>query len=71
MMEKLTILWNLGVPFIVARLKEPSTWRGISIVLTALGVAVNPEQVQAILVGGLSIAGAIGIFTPDNPKEKK
>ena len=51
--------------YFLARLKEPSTWRGIIAVLTALGVTISPEQTEAIVAVGLSVMGLIGIFSPD------
>ena len=34
--------------YILNRLSEASTWRGITLLLTALGIALSPEQVAAI-----------------------
>ena len=43
--------------YIQNRLKEPSTWRAITIVLTLVGVHLQPAQVEAIItVGGLVFA---------------
>lgn len=49
--------------FLLARSKEPSTWRGISLFLTACGVYIDPALYQQITTVGLSVAGLIGIFT--------
>jgi hypothetical protein len=51
--------------FILARGKESSTWRGIVALLTAAGVALSPEQGEAIVALGLAVIGAIGVFTAD------
>ena len=51
--------------YIIARMKEPSTWRGLFLLLTAIGVPVAPEMANAIITIGLGIAGAIGVATPD------
>jgi len=51
--------------YLLARLSEASTWRGIMMALTAFGVALSPEQIEAIIAVGLAIAGVIGIFFPD------
>ena len=51
--------------FILARGKESSTWRGIVAILTAAGVAISPEQGEAIVALGLAVIGAIGVFTSD------
>ena len=51
--------------YILARVKEPSSWRGIFLLLTAIGIPVAPELADAIITVGLAIVGAIGIATPD------
>lgn len=49
----------------IERLEEPSTKRGIVLLLTTVGCNVSPEHVDAIVtLGGLVIAG-IAIFTSD------
>jgi len=55
--------------YFLDRLKEPSTWRGIIAVLTAFGVTISPEQVEAIIATGLAIMGLIGILSPDKTKK--
>ena len=47
--------------YIYARLKEPSTWRGIVMVLTGLGVNVSPELGSQIVSVGVGIVGLIGV----------
>jgi hypothetical protein len=49
--------------FIIDRLKEPSTYRGAVLLLTALGVSVNPELVAPITSAGIALAGLLGVFT--------
>ncbi len=51
--------------YILARAKEPSSWRGLFLILTAIGVPVAPEMANAIVTIGLGIAGAIGVAAPD------
>jgi hypothetical protein len=51
--------------YILNRLNEVSTWRGITLLLTALGISLNPEQVAAITTTGLAIVGAINVFKKD------
>lgn len=53
------------VRFLMARLKEPSTWRGVISIVTAMGVALSPSQMEAIIAGGLALMGIVGAFTPD------
>ena len=43
----------------LARLKEPSTWRGISLFLAATGVSVAPEFVYQIGTAVMAVIGAI------------
>ena len=49
--------------YILDRAKEPSTWRGAILFLTAIGVPVAPELQTAIVSAGLGIAGLIGVLT--------
>lgn len=49
--------------YILARLTEASTWRGIVLILTALGVSLSPDQAEAVVTVGLAVAGAAGVAT--------
>lgn len=49
--------------YILARAKEPSTWRGVLLFLTAMGVPVAPELANHIVSGGLALAGIVGMVT--------
>lgn len=51
--------------FVVARLKEASTYRGLMLILTALGVALRPEVADAIITVGVALAGLAGVLLPD------
>ena len=51
--------------YILARAKEPSSWRGLILLLTAIGVPVAPEMANAIVTIGLGVAGLVGVATPD------
>ncbi len=51
--------------FILARAKEPSTWRGLFLFLTAAGIPIAPQMADAIIATGLAVAGLIGVVTPD------
>ena len=48
--------------YILDRLSENSTWRGILLVATALGVSLSPSHQEAIVSAGLGLVGAINIF---------
>lgn len=47
------------------RLSESSTWRGLIMLLTAIGISVKPELMEQIIVAGTGVAGLIGIMTKD------
>lgn len=51
--------------YIIERLKEASTWRGIVLVLTSFGLQISPDQSAAIVSLGLGVAGAIGALLPN------
>lgn len=51
--------------YILDRAKEPSTWRGLVLILTALGVPLAPPMADAIVAVGLAVAGMIGAALPD------
>lgn len=51
--------------YILDRLKEPSTWRGIILILTSAGVAIDPALADAIIPAGIGLAGVIGVVTAD------
>lgn len=51
--------------YIMARLSEPSTYRGIVMCLAAFGILISPEQIEAITFIGLFIVGILGATTPD------
>jgi hypothetical protein len=51
--------------YILARAKEPSTWRGAILFLTAIGVPIAPAMTEAIVSAGLGLAGLIGVITAD------
>ena len=48
------------------RLKERSTWKGLVWILTACGLAITPEQSEAIITAGLALAGVLDVFGHGN-----
>ena len=48
--------------YILDRLTENSTWRGIILLATAVGLQLDPDQQTAILTAGLSLVAAINVF---------
>lgn len=57
--------------FLITRLKERSTWMGLITIVTAAGVALSPEQVEAIITAGAAVVGAIAVFTKDSDAPDK
>lgn len=48
--------------YILTRLTESSTWRGLIMLATALGVKVAPDQAEAIITAGLAVVGLINVL---------
>lgn len=48
-----------------ARMREPSTWRGLAMITAALGVSISPETMEYTIAAGTGLSGMIGIFTRD------
>jgi hypothetical protein len=46
---------------LLARLGENSTWRGLLLVATAVGVKLEPDLQNAILAAGLGLVGLINV----------
>ena len=55
--------------YILDRLKEPSSWRGLVMIATAFGVTMNPDLVSAIIAVGTGLAGVIGFVFKDKVAE--
>lgn len=53
--------------WLLHRLREPSTWRGIVWMLTVAGWSLRPDQAEAIIAAGMALAGVLGVFLPDAP----
>lgn len=51
--------------FIADRLRERSTWLGIVSLATALGLALTPEQSEAVIAAGIGFGGLITALTSD------
>lgn len=52
--------------YVVNRAKEASTWRGVVMLLTAVGLKITPEMADAIIGVGIAVAGAVGVLFPDS-----
>jgi hypothetical protein len=55
--------------YLLARMSEASTWRGLIMLATAVGVVFSAEQVEAVIAAGLALAGLVGAFSPDHKPE--
>lgn len=51
--------------YVIARLKEPSTWRGLIYLATAIGIPIAPALADSIIAAGLALAGLVAALTPD------
>ena len=48
--------------YFIDRLKEPSTWRGLALMLGALGVGVSPEMANSIGSAVIAALGAVEVI---------
>lgn len=55
--------------WVLNRLQEPSTWRGLVWLLTAAGLTVSPDLAAAIAAAGMALAGLIGVVTKEQAKK--
>lgn len=53
------------IRFVVDRAKERSTWVGLIGFLSAAGVALSPDQAEAIVTLGIAVAGVVGMMSKD------
>lgn len=51
--------------YLLDRAREPSSWRGLVWLLTALGVSLDPDAAAALMSAGASLAGLIGVLVRD------
>jgi hypothetical protein len=50
------------IAFILNRAQEQSSWRGAILILTALGLKLEPQLQEGILAVGLSAVGLINLL---------
>lgn len=43
------------------RLREPSTYKGISLLLAAMGVGVAPEHIGALITAAAALWGSVDV----------
>lgn len=49
--------------YLLERLSERSTWLGVISIITVAGVAITPEQSEAVVNAGVAVAGVVAVFT--------
>lgn len=52
-------------------LGEASTWRSLVVIITLIGVQLDPEQTEAIVKAGTALFAALGLFFRRNPASVK
>ncbi len=56
--------------YLINRLKEPSTWRGIILVVAGVfGYQMPPGIQETVIAGGVALAGVVGAVMPDSVKK--
>lgn len=57
-----------GTPmtYILDRLKEPSTWRGIAVLVGTLGMHLSPDLIPAIGAAVAAVIGAIEVIRKES-----
>lgn len=48
--------------YIIKRLREPSTWGGLGMLLISLGMGIPPGAIEAVTSIGVGVAGLASIF---------
>jgi hypothetical protein len=56
-----------SMDYLVSRLKEKSTYSGLLALLSAVGLAIDPEQFSAIAAAVMALVGVFEVFR----REKK
>ena len=60
-----TMTWN----WLKSRLKEPSTYQGVTAITGAIGVTVQPDMYESIAALMLAIIGVIQTIKKEKPEE--
>jgi hypothetical protein len=60
-----TMTWN----WLKARLKEPSTYQGVTAIAGAIGVSVQPDMYESIAALMVAIIGVIQTIKKEKPEE--
>ena len=60
--------WRSIVAGFANRFKEPSSWAGLSVILTLAGLKVSGVEVGYIVDIGVGVCGLIAFFVPEKAK---
>ena len=55
--------------YILNRLQEASTWRGVIMLVTAAGVPLNPAYAEHVIALGMAASGLVGVIASDKVKK--
>jgi hypothetical protein len=51
-----------ALDYILARLSENSTWRGAILLITSIGITIDPSLHAPIIAAGLGLVGLINVI---------
>jgi hypothetical protein len=63
--------WQRVSRYLLDRLQESSTWRGLTMILTVGGMALTPVHGELIVMGGLLLSGLIGALFPNTMRKRR
>ena len=70
MKEAVELFWIKLYIYALERMSEPSTLRGIAMIIMGTAAATNPDKLANILMIGSLVVGALGVVTPDSWLQK-
>lgn len=53
------------------RLKEPSTWKGIAILLAVFGARLSPEDTANFVLAGMAVSAMINVMRSETKATEK
>lgn len=57
--------------WIINRLKEPSSWRGLIVLAGILGYSMSPELQEQIIVAGTALLGLVEVLRKEKADGKQ
>ena len=54
--------------YLLARLRERSTWTGLFGLLSAMGLFIPDQTAQALATAGVGVASALAVLLPDSAR---